>query len=583
MSEATAAAKNDDAPVGADAEAPAQEDGYGSTKNPSSDSDTLPPEEPKGRFFPFGLFFFIPGIDFYLPVYIAQIQNFSHLVLVLGTFASFSIMVDTIYSWSTYGCRAGTLMCEGRIVPLLFVSCCFFYFVNTIKQFDGLLEEKKYRINKAQKKVYEAYKETVGTLETYVKGALTTNVKLAEVQFDGYRKDIVKFLTRYGNRISSNKDASFLNEFRKFLIRWFSIFAECSIDPINKPLCLVPESELKKLDNASAVATKSMEALKAYEVKFLQAAQEEDAEKIEKIKSSWGKMWDMQQAAQRQWEAVCGSSDKENDEAATLNIARTETGTLQKTTFRWVQWGSSESYGKIGPDEQRESYFPMKVPCGCCLTIIILSVEHLKLMLSFLAGFGVLFVETQLVDKGEMKKLMIVEIIFCMIGNAFILYEFLDIDICQKLEKQLAEARAEQKSLDEKRTSMQNFYANLEDLSETWLHHTLLRLELMKQFHEELSVKSPSEGGELLLQVNPRVEELEASLPPLDAWLTKDAVNYMKTGDEKVFGEALTQLSQSMSSQGVEATLDDFAKTAAALTLETKRVAPLTAPDPEDV
>jgi hypothetical protein len=66
----------------------------------------------------------------------------------------------------------------------------------------------------------------------------------------------------------------------------------------------------------------------------------------------------------------------------------------------------------------------------------------------------------------------------------------------------------------------------------------------------------------------------------LDAWLTKDAVNYMKTGDEKVFGEALTQLSQSMSSQGVEVTMDDFSKTAAALTLETKRVAPLTAPEP---
>jgi hypothetical protein len=325
-----------------------------------------------------------------------------------------------------------------------------------------------------------------------------------------------------------------------------------------------------------------MEALKAFEVKFLEETREEDAEKIEKIKTSWGKMKSSHKKAKSTWEAVCGNqSESEANESTTLNIQLTATGALEKKTFRWVQWGSGEGYGKLGPDElEPGEHFPLKVNCCCCLTIILLSIEHLKLILSFLAGFGVLFVETQLVDKGEMKKLMLGEIIFCMIGNAFILYDFLDIDIVQKLEKQLAEAKAEQKALDEKRSSIQTFYANLEDLSETWLHHTLLRLELMKHIHEELSVKSPSEGCELLQKVNPRVEELEASLPPLDAWLTKDAVNYMKTGDEKVFGEALTQLSQSMSSQGVEATMDYLSKTAAALTLETNRVAPLTAPEP---
>lgn len=194
-----------------------------------------------------------------------------------------------------------------------------------------------------------------------------------------------------------------------------------------------------------------------------------------------------------------------------------------------------------------------------CVTIVLLSAEHIRLILAFFMGMAVLMVEGYIAfmihyndqsiqQKGfeavwlvmkDLKYSMICETITCMTCIGFILHEFLDMDIVQQLDAQLRQLEAAQLQVMQKRERILSFYTATQELGDLWLHRTIPQLELMKYFYEKLIDLPVKRHAELINGIDQQMAALEQSTPPLLQWRGDKVIGEKK---KKVFDSTVMQL-----------------------------------------
>merc|ERR1719245_2379171 len=193
-------------------------------------------------------------------------------------------------------------------------------------------------------------------------------------------------------------------------------------------------------------------------------------------------------------------------------------------------------------------------------------------MISWLLGLAILFIEIFVMDSIEVKYELEAEVVVALICIAFVLYEFIDLDLVQQLDGQLKEVEVEQKRLEEKRNNMLNFYSRTQQLADVWLHRTTPRLELMKQFAEGVEDKPERDFGNFLAQVVSREKELDASLPRMELWLHQGT---MSSDKMKFFGDRMNDLTRTYS---VAETLQKMPQCCKLLAVEANQIRALQAP-----
>jgi len=468
-----------------------------------------------------------------IPAHFKTVHSLAHLVLTIGVFTSLMMSIDTLVNWYAYGCR--TRFCQGRIIPLVFVSCCLTYFIRTAAQFDESLFTKQKELKKAKDELARRYHDTVAELDACVAKSMDTQATLAERSFDAKRRDFQRFLVKVAKDCNQPglEEAvdDLVPEFRRFVGQWLQVFSECSMDPIATPLQIATPEELEQCGSVAEVAALVAERLKVAPVKFVSGRLDRDRERISGFRTVFHTLMRTH------------SANLASRKSTIYGVPDVESSPLLSGEWkdhRWLHLGKPSRSCGLDLEKADATGFPLELQCVCC-SCVVLSREHLQLLAAIVLGAMVLYFEFFIVGPSELKWLLALNVILCMICIMFVLYEFADIDNVQQLETQLRDVEKEQARLEGKQKAMMDFYDRAQTLATVWLHRTVPRLELLKQLSEEVEdwIASRSLGG--LKDMNASVAELERSLPELKLWLSDGALD--KRAMERL-GGALAALTQ---------------------------------------
>jgi len=492
----------------------------------------------------------MPEVLSILPSQCKRIHCWAHLVLLLGVVTSTSLMVDTSYSWYWHGCRESSwgFPCQGRVLPLIFVGCCIFYFIRTIQQYDENLLKKQKDIEQAKDNLAKCYQETVSEMDRYVANSMDTQASLAERSFESKRRDFQRFMQKIsrdyksvGGNCTEAQDTFLLKELRRFVGHWLSVFAECSIDPVARPLVLISEEDLDSCSSVAELAELVSQRAKAAQVRIISYQRERDQKELKGLRGIFQKKRDehFQKLAARRRSSQRKSMVKDV-EVGTLKFGM---GVMQQESadvvdHKWFQPCGSKRLCAWDASNAGQDGFPVELHCFRS-RIVFLSAEHIQLMVAFIIGFFVLAFEFAMVKTA--KIFLACALVVCQICIVFVLYEFIDIDIVQQLENQLKDVQAEQDKLENRRQTMIGFYENAQLLADIWLHRTVPRLELMKQLSDGAEDSGAGQLLPVLTNMNAKLQDLEDSLPALSEWLSNEV---MDNNDKNRVGNSLNQLTK---------------------------------------
>jgi len=507
---------------------------YGATVSTFPEEKT---EELESRVFPFDIFCFLPEpLKFWIPLPLRKIVSLPHLVVFLALLSSIAVLADTVLRLHHGGCR--TSHCIGDPWPLVFVAFCTFYFLRTLQQYDAVLEHKQRELSAARRDLDQRCQEMIHDLEGYLSKSIETEVLLAERGFESHRRDFGHFLDRYAKRLGETDASGMLMlAFRSFVGRWLAFFSECSVDPSEHPLIVAAPDVIDACKNTGEIIQVVSERLQNTEVQFITRQREQDNQEITNVRSAWANKVSVQKKAHAFFESMIGrvpvfhkkaDADVDPEAGTTLSFdGNMATGEPFVDTYRWVRWGQSESLGMKHEDApQVAEWFPIELRMGC-VTVIMLSADHIRLILAFFIGVGVLIYEAVAHIDGHSHAhyTVVAEMSVCLICILFILYEFLDMDIIAQLDGQLRELEAEQAKALQNRERIMSFYTSAQELGDFWLHHTLPELELMKNFFENLQGIPVGEHPELMNTMDSELEALGKSAPAIQLWRGNNSID----------------------------------------------------------
>merc|ERR1712194_683299 len=161
---------------------------------------------------------------------------------------------------------------------------------------------------------------------------------------------------------------------------------------------------------------------------------------------------------------------------------------------------------------QNDYGWPKTLACLCC-NISFLSRSHLFLMNGLFCSIGVVLVEF-LTSKEPLLVLCGGSVAFglCLV---VLLIRFEQIDIIQRLEREVNELAEESNRISERKEQMVTFWGNMQQLTDLWVHRTVPRLDLLKEVQGHLEDAAPPDVLALMNGANRRLEDLEKHLPEL--------------------------------------------------------------------
>jgi len=416
----------------------------------------------------------------------------------------------------------------------------------------------------------KCYENTVADLDICIAKSMDTNACLAEANFDSKRRDFHRFLHRMSQNLqASREDADkFEQQFKQFVLQWLDVFSECSIDPVAKPLQVVSADDLEACKKASELAAYVAGRVKDSEVKIVSRQREKDQEDISKCRSMWKTMKSLHKSAFKKKDKML------NDQEESRDIENPKDGVPPMPKHGWVHFGKNADISMVRDDD---GMWPIVINLRC-MKILLLSQQHIQLMIAFFLGFPIFFLEIDLaLQRGAVQRslpyALAVEVIICMVCIAFVLYEFVDIDVVQQLEQEVQDLEAAQIRVEFKRQQMKRFYEKAQQVSDLWLNRTIPRMELMKQFHGEIEDSSHDELFALLFAINAEMGKLERSLPPLHTWENETPLGHAKKSQ---LGNMIMELTRVDKVKDILSTkLPEVSKMIA---METEKMAPHFAP-----
>lgn len=478
--------------------------------------------------------FEVPLLAKCLPGPFTKIVSLPHLVVWVALFSALALLVETIVRWKQVGCHGQ--YCQGRITSVTFVSLCGLYFCKTIWQYDADLQQKQRALQKATRALKKVHQEMVEDLEGFLSKSLESQVTLAERGFESHRRDFMRFLRKYGQQLidSEANDGTFnsgasLDVFRCLVDHWLAYFSEASIDPIEHPSQIIEKEELDKCISSAEVAAIVSARLECAAVQFVSTQRAKDVQEISLVVQAAKKASGMRKKACAFMESFRGKKEAEehveNGVALDFDTDFAQDHDEEMYTYRWVHWGLSASVGmRRSSNNDSDGALPVDVPL-CCVTVTLLSLDHIYLILSFFVGLGILIFELFFITGDLHQWSHMIETIICLVCIVFILRQFVDMDIITLLDKQLRQLEAEQAQMLLKREKIMTFYNVAQDLGDVWLHHTIPQLELLKCFYEGLWDAPAKEHTRIIGLMDHELKALKQITPPLEQWRGKEAIS----------------------------------------------------------
>lgn len=430
----------------------------------------------------------------WIPKRYSTIQDLTHLFLVLAIISSFAIVIFDIVEISFMFSR-GQWAPHFPIRVMSFISLfsCGSYFALTATQYDDGLQARRDEAAAEQQRLEESYNKMFSEGdEQWVRMAKST-VDQAQRAFKEKQQDFLRFLRIARTRLAlgSGDQDSCVEEFRRFVKNWLSVFQECSTNPKTRPCIIGNEKDLAgchKIEDICAFVQKRLDLVK---VEFMP-----EPDVPERELSSFDQAIDHKDLATR---LVHGKP-------------------IASPWFRCARCGCGCFRPATGVDAD---YF-FRIRLGC-LKLDLLSRPHMMLVTNFF--LLPLYAAFELADFGQGRN----PALAVMLGVAWIcvfriLFSFKDLD---KVEQLVCEIRRLQKKNDDlakMKVEMDAHWSKVQRVSGCWLHRTVPRLNLMKDLHYHLETVNNDKLNEDLLEINNRFERLECAMGPVDHWIGGDGI-----------------------------------------------------------
>merc|ERR1712194_253534 len=206
----------------------------------------------------------------------------------------------------------------------------------------------------------------------------------------------------------------------------------------------------------------------------------------------------------------------------------------------------------MGPQSSKEKY--PQIYYLCCCKAIILSQQHVALMLLFFLGFisiglNVAYLVIAVANNHNENDaghpytgVSFFTFIVLQLVVFLLLVKFEEIDVVQRLEKEVQELKAQNVKVESQSEKMKEFWGNAQNLTELWLYRTVPRLDLYKEIHSQL--EDSVNKDELLKNMqgaNMALQDLETTLGNLESWRNDGGITQ---DDKKKFGRNINELCQ---------------------------------------
>mmetsp|Transcript_31392 Transcript_31392/g.56884 ORF Transcript_31392/g.56884 Transcript_31392/m.56884 type:complete len:568 (-) Transcript_31392:43-1746(-) len=499
-----------------------------------------------------GLAVLIPETYESLPVWMRIIRTFSHLVVLVGSVANLFGMVRVFHLYQdikphlhdrTY--MAALLTC------FLYALCCLIQLSHYLFQYSYEFVEKQAEIRQRKELIAKLFDETVNELDAVLGQSLDAQVTLAERSLEAKRRDCNRALQNIAPKLKRHENTSALLEaVRNFVCMWLLIFAECSIEPAKSPFLVASEDELiEQCKSAVEVADIVSRRIKMKEIKLISRKLADDKIELAKWQTAWKSLRNRHKQTLERATAL--------EEGLRVEGSGDALDAEPKKTRRWLTFGCV-GFGVLFNDDNR---FPVYLDCGF-LSIMVLSGEHARLLSSYLFGLILLCWTTTLTYPPPIVMGLMAVSLTCI---AFVLYDFMEFDTVQRLEAQIDDLQQESDRVAWKRKRIIGFYARAQDLGEFWLHRTLPRLELLKQFSEELEDVADVDFVSTMTTMVRNTGSLEQALLPAKLWLD----DKLTTATKKQVAAVVTKLT---STRSVKETLQKMPAIVAELEMLKKQI-----------
>jgi len=508
--------------------------------------------------FPFEAFRCLPPMVLaFIPRTWQKIQDGTHLILVMGAMACTIMCVQTLVSLINQGCLK--LDCGTELLILFFIVPCTVYCIRIIGQYDDRLISKQMDCKEQKANLTKSYNTLLSDMDGLLTKSAESSAGLAERSFESKRRDFQRFLERVKSKHSSyysgaQGDADkLLAQFRRFCASWLLVFEECSIDPLNNPKRVVTEEEMNRCTSMLEIADLCLDRLRVTEVRFISIQRDQDAQMLRKNRNEMKRLTN----------AMPGVAPPPPVE---IPSPQREAGGRRAS---WFQLGPGHGLGVNTAGEAGEP-FPKEVKFGCG-RLVVLSSEHLMLLLGFVVGLALLIFQAwdvayALASKAGGKRtswipvsiyISIAQLLIAELCVFTMLLKFEEIDIVQQLEREVRELHKQNERVGQQRERMRGFWNNVQQLTELWLYRTVPRLDLYKEIHSQLE----DTNEDLLMKissVNQSLEDLEARLGNLQAWRNDGTVTIE---EKKGFGKAVNALCQEQELDEVLVKLEELTST----------------------
>lgn len=503
-------------------------------RQPSLNSEDEPPPS---KIFPIELFICCPtAVKALLPGTWLKLQDWTHLILVVGTIACTIQMLISIVTMVNRECQEYTL-CAKEVLSLVFISPCIWYILSVISQYDDRLQAKQRAAKLEKENLAKSYNDLLSDMDGLLSKSAESSAGLAERTFESKRRDFQRFLERVKDKYkisSSSKDGEqVLRQFKRFCQNWLKVFQECSIDPINHPKKVVDDKDLEHCTSIPQVADLCLDRLKKTEVRFISTQRDQDAQLLRKNKNDLRRMTQSEARHTQLLELPAPASS-----SASLGSSR---GT-RKGRLSWLQLGGPRQF-YIKSSQTKDSY-PKEIRCFCG-HLIILSFEHAKLLIGIFAGLLLIVYDVYVMATkdgfGSSMFLSVLDLLVVEVCLLVMLCRFEELDIIQQLEREVKELARQNEQVEKQREKMTEFWSNAQQLTELWLYRTVPRLDLYKEVHNQLEDSSSEDLLHHMAGANQQLEDLERQLGALQDWKQDGQIS---PDTKKGIGKAINEISK---------------------------------------
>jgi len=466
------------------------------------------------------------------PVQLMVIQDYTHLVVLLGVISSVFLHADNIYVL-IFGDAEGKRCnhyCIRELSFFVFLIPCTMYFIKLTMSYDKSLMQKQRLVQDEQLKLGHELEGQVDAMNQLLSRANDSAALLTERIFVSRVRDFQRFLDD-SKRFDKYFDGCQIDtkrlvlQFRTFISQWLDVLKEWSIDPNNEPPMIAADG-LESLGTVGEIAAVVDERLQAMEVSHISVKFE-----LHRYQAERGGRKSIPT------EGIENQTDIEAGQPGT-SFARL------RCACPWLMCFGRRCCGKRHDVDYEnhtdETGYPKKYGFGC-LNLTLLSQEHSALLGGFVFGLVVFLMFVVDVSCQNYRRqgediLGIALTEFCIV---VVLMRFEQLDEVQSLKREAARLKEERLRAQKRHEMMNTYWEAVQQMTDFWVHRTVPCLSLYKEVHEHLIRVEKDELLMLLAGANFELRELDTALGAMDLWRLDGELDMQKKKD---ISDALTKL-----------------------------------------